>query len=374
MKNKKHLLFVSHESTRTGAPILLINLAELLVGTGKYSIRFLIRRYDDQALLERFKAVGETFVAEFPAKSVRSKISKVVRSSHFSSSELRKAARNADLILNNTITNGSLLPELRKYTQAPIVSYIHELPIAAATNTKSVHVNATIRLSQFFLVPSNSVRTFLLDLLVSEDKIGFLPYYIHLNAEKSGAHEGIVTVGSCGSLNWRKAPDIFLCVAQIFFSRYPEKQLMFKWKGGKKDSKEWLIFVEDIKKAGLQDRVVLLESDDRMEDFFQSIDIFLLPSKEDPYPLVMLEAALYGKPTLCFRSSGGAEEFVDDGAGFSVPYLNVLEMADKLYHLLDHPSMLAEAGERARRKVLQVNKNTEHITSAFEDLIQQIVL
>ena len=56
-------------------------------------------------------------------------------------------------------------------------------------------------------------------------------------------------------------------------------------------------------------------------------DLFCLPSREDPFPLVMLEAGALGKPMVCFDGAGGAKEFAARGAGIVVPYLDVPAMA-----------------------------------------------
>jgi len=43
-KRKTSILFISHDSSLTGAPILLINLLKLLSRTGTYDIRILLCR------------------------------------------------------------------------------------------------------------------------------------------------------------------------------------------------------------------------------------------------------------------------------------------------------------------------------------------
>ena len=48
---------------------------------------------------------------------------------------------------------------------------------------------------------------------------------------------------------------------------------------------------------------------------------------EDPFPLVMLEAAALATPTVCFLGNGGAPEFVEEDAGICVPSGNVEALA-----------------------------------------------
>ena len=81
------------------------------------------------------------------------------------------------------------------------------------------------------------------------------------------------------------------------------------------------------------------------------MDAFALTSREDPFPLVMLEAGSLGIPVVCFAGSGGAQEFVQDDAGLIAPYLNVSAFADHLIRLNNLPLLRQSLGAAARSKV-----------------------
>jgi hypothetical protein len=82
-------------------------------------------------------------------------------------------------------------------------------------------------------------------------------------------------------------------------------------------------------------------------------DIFCLTSREDPFPLVMLEAAALGKPVVCFDRAGGASEFCALGGGLAVPYLDVEAMARTCGELLADPVPAGEVGQRAAKVVAE---------------------
>ena len=96
--------------------------------------------------------------------------------------------------------------------------------------------------------------------------------------------------------------------------------------------------------------------------FFESLSLFLLPSREDSWPLVMLEAAAAGVPVVCFQRSGGAEEFLAKGGGTAVPYLDVEAMAQAAVryvsepHLRERDSCVARQLVRAITREGQINK------------------
>ncbi len=59
---------------------------------------------------------------------------------------------------------------------------------------------------------------------------------------------------------------------------------------------------------------LLAEQGDLYYDYLNVCDGFVLTSREDPFPLVMIEAAALGKPIAAFNS-GGVSEFLQPGMG-----------------------------------------------------------
>jgi glycosyltransferase involved in cell wall biosynthesis len=73
-------------------------------------------------------------------------------------------------------------------------------------------------------------------------------------------------------------------------------------------------------KRGLAHSVHFIGPRVNPSDYFSIFDTFFLPSREDPFPLVMLIAAQHKLPIVCFDNAGGAPEFVQKDAGYSVPF------------------------------------------------------
>ena len=117
-------------------------------------------------------------------------------------------------------------------------------------------------------------------------------------------------------------------------------------------SREWLEFQHDLRKLNLQERVQLVADSSEVADYYCSMSAFALTSREDPFPLVALEAAEYHVPVLCFDGAGGTMEFVERGAGLSVPYLDIDRFASELFDLHDHADRRERLSQlRTRRHV-----------------------
>jgi glycosyltransferase involved in cell wall biosynthesis len=157
-------------------------------------------------------------------------------------------------------------------------------------------------------------------------------------------------VGGCGSLNWWKAPELFVLAAHRLRVRRPEARVHFVWVGGTVRSAEHERLCHDVDRLGLGGTVHFLGTLPDPHPHFALFDAFLLSSREDSFPFVCVEAAALGLPIVCFERSGGAPELVEDDAGFVVPYLDLDAAADRLAMLMDDPALRHRLGEHAASK------------------------
>ncbi len=67
-----------------------------------------------------------------------------------------------------------------------------------------------------------------------------------------------------------------------------------------------------IKKYNLEKKVELMGWIDKKEDFYDNIDIFILPSKLEPFGIVLLEAMMFSKPIITSNALGPIEIFEKD--------------------------------------------------------------
>jgi glycosyltransferase involved in cell wall biosynthesis len=107
----------------------------------------------------------------------------------------------------------------------------------------------------------------------------------------------------------------------------------------------------DLSKLGLKGRVHFVGHKNNAAAYMSMFDMLCLTSREDPFPLVMLEAAALEKPIICFDTSGGGPEFVEDDCGFVVPYMDFSAMAARVVELADNDTLRRELGRSAQAKV-----------------------
>ena len=81
------------------------------------------------------------------------------------------------------------------------------------------------------------------------------------------------------------------------------------------------------------------------ENYFKNFDVFLLTSREDPFPLVAIEVGKSGIPIICFENATGTSEILINGGGFIVPYIDIVSIAEKLILYYNDEALRKRDGE-----------------------------
>ncbi|MFP4056672.1 MAG: glycosyltransferase family 4 protein [Candidatus Brocadiia bacterium] len=87
-----------------------------------------------------------------------------------------------------------------------------------------------------------------------------------------------------------------------------------------------------------------------VEDAYAGASVLVLPSIEDGYPLVVLEAMASGRPVIVSENTGSKDAVREGRDGFVVPIRSPDAIAAKLQWLRDHPRERAEMGRQAREQ------------------------
>jgi glycosyltransferase involved in cell wall biosynthesis len=261
-----------------------------------------------------------------------------------------------DAIFSNTITNGYILEAINP-KNVKVISYVHELENSIRMFVTKDSLFYTLRHTTEFLVPSVPVyKNLLANHHINSDKIFYLNYYvpeIDVPEERiAGIREALnlldcLVVGCIGSCEWRKGPDLFLQVGVHLKNLRHQKKVKLVWIGADKSSPDFALMHNDAFRAGVLNDVIILGSVSNPIDYLAVFDIFILTSREDPYPLVILEAAMQKKPVLAFENSGGVTDFLLAINSEPVPYLDTYSMALRVEALLADPEARQCLGEIA---------------------------
>lgn len=92
---------------------------------------------------------------------------------------------------------------------------------------------------------------------------------------------------------------------------------------------------------------------DRIGTYFKNADVFVLPTLEDTWGVVTLEAMLLGKPILCSSGAGTAELVVAGDNGYVFAPDDAHQLADLMQQFFDEPALIAKMGARSQQIMAQ---------------------
>jgi glycosyltransferase involved in cell wall biosynthesis len=374
MKNmKSKVLFISHEASRTGAPLFLLNILRWLKNNSDISFQVLLKK--DGELKSEFEAIAPVYVLQrsrLPNKTILQKtvdyIASKPRIRKIYSNQIKEKLKqnNIKLIYSNTITNGNILDDFSSL-KCPVICHVHELKWTIdSLGLKSL--NLVKQYTDCYIAVSETVKRNLIEnYAIPQEKIetihGAIPTREIFLAKPQQMREQICQqlnisteakiVCGVGTIDWRKGTDLFIQLARSVFRYHLENPVYFLWIGGQQLKPFLMELQYDIKTLGLEESIRFLGIKSNPLDYMAACDVFALVSREDPFPLVCLEAASLGKPIVCFDKAGGASEFIENDCGFVIPYLDIEAMATKVVHLLRSPELCQRIGQRSQQKVYE---------------------
>ncbi len=104
----------------------------------------------------------------------------------------------------------------------------------------------------------------------------------------------------------------------------------------------------EVKKLGLDGTVRFLGTPEYVGGILALTDLFVLPSFKESFGIVLVEAALLGKPSVATRTGGVEEAVLHGKTGLLVEPGDAHALAEAIQTFLDHPERLQEFGKRAK--------------------------
>lgn len=364
------MLVVSHDTNVGGAQILLLDLVGWLRGQSTIDLR--LAALSGGNIRERFERQGPVLILdELPGwendpMAVREDIRQF-------------CGGTPDIVLVNSVAGGQF-HALAVFDGVPIVTYLHELEqsiIRFAGETMWEIVKAHTRM---FLSASPAVTENLITQRgVEPDRIrpahAFIRQAVSHDAyaqfgcgapeearqtlrERLGLPTDKILVFGCGTIDWRKGPDIFY-EAALILRELGDERFQFCWLGAPSEPNSDDL-LEKFRDHPLADCVIFLGLQDNPREFLLAGDACFLSSREDPFPLAALEACECGLPIICFEGTGGIPGIVEKGGmGFVLsPEMDPADAANALVRIADE-KMAAKLGAAGRSKIL-----AEHTVSS----------
>jgi glycosyltransferase involved in cell wall biosynthesis len=323
------VLFVSHETTLSGAPIQLVHLAGWLRERGW---KILVATPDHGPISEMLVARDVPTIVEPTLLT------------DLNHAWLRERCREFDVLVANTIASW---PGIRAahLERKPALWYLHETLVAVRLIRAIPEMASALRMADLLVTPTRQTARIYEGL--TEAPIEVVPYGIPLPARlphNPGDETRFLTLAS---FEPRKSQDV---LAQAIAKLDPaiRARCRFKMAGRVLDED----FFDELRRAVAEFKEVELVDALGHSDalrFLNETDLLVLPSRDETMPIAILEAMGIGKAVIS-ADVGGVREWIRDGInGLLVEKENAEALAEALARCATNPKLreqLQTAGVR----------------------------
>ena len=232
----------------------------------------------------------------------------------------------------------------------------------------------------YFIAISEDVKKRLMKLGCLEEKISVVHNGISIPkknytgrtnrfTEQFGWPQDSFIIGITGQMTATKGHEDLVEAVSIALRKNEKIRLAI---GGKKLEPLYSRLAGLIQEKGLQKKIMFSDWMEEVGDFYEAIDLFVLPSRHDEgYGLVVAEAMIHGKPVV-ITESGGAIEIVEDGInGYIVPKQNAEAMAEKMIVVSTNPLVYRDFSKKGLQRIIE-HFTIEVAATRFSALLQKM--
>lgn len=177
-----------------------------------------------------------------------------------------------------------------------------------------------------------------------------------------------VVVGTLATVSQRKGSDLFVSAASAILSERADVEFRMVGPLGGGREAGWAREVRArAERAGVR-CYATSDVDSELRDW----DVFVLPTRRDPFPLGVLEAMAAGVPVIASRIDG-VPELVDAVSGVLVAPDDPEAIRSALARLLDDPQRRAEMGRAAASRAAErftPERHARELVEAYEETIR----
>jgi glycosyltransferase involved in cell wall biosynthesis len=374
------IIFISHDASRTGAPIILLHLLQWIKNNTNHTPVVILKEGGE--LEAEFKKLAQC--VKWVSKNKKTKKYRALFDAARQFFILRWLHKfNPSLIYANSVVSLDLGSKLKLKFNCPMICHFHELEVAinryfGKNNFMALKDNVDLYIGVSNAVIENLVTNHGITKKNTCKILPFVPTKKYSLEEKNntqlkyslGIPENALVIGGCGTLDWRKSPDIFIMVANQVKKIITQRSIYFVWVGdGREDVMRELDY--DLKKLAL-DKVMFVGKKETPLEYFKIFDVFFLASREEPWGMVCLEAASLSMPIVCFDQAGGMPEFVQQDCGIIVPYLDIQSAACAIIQLAEDAHLRDKMGQAAQKKAIH-NHDVEVACHQIERMFNPVV-
>ncbi|HET1085604.1 TPA: glycosyltransferase family 4 protein [Streptococcus pneumoniae] len=203
---------------------------------------------------------------------------------------------------------------------------------------------------------------------ISENRIAYIYNWKENRLSNIPYNDESTKIVTVGRFDYQKGYDYLIQVAKKVLAKMPD----WTWEiygSGKQDEVDKIRDL--ITENDLQDKLVIKGLEKNQDLIYGDKGIYVMTSRYEGLPLVLLEAQQYNLPIVGFRCPTGPSEIVEDGVnGYLIDCYDTDKMSEKLLELMKNDDLRQSFSDHAKDTMDKFDKNK--ILNQWIELIETI--
>ncbi|WP_212982055.1 glycosyltransferase, partial [Bacillus paramobilis] len=338
MHVNKKIIYVSHDAHFHGAQLLSLHTIKALKENFNYSVAII--SIGTGILIHDFQKYGPVYCLEenYPTEE---KVELLIK---------KLLLQDYTIAICSTVISGDIVALLAKHN-IKVISLIHELPHLIQQYSAEGKARNIAESAYKIVFPSQYVYEKFRTLtqldhqkchILPQGLFNHNPYKNNIAKARSELRkkhnlplDSKIILG-VGFADHRKGIDLFSLIA--YSVRKVHKNIHFIWVG-----RTDVHFLNTLSPRYTA-HFTLVDPTPDIGLYNAGADLYLLTSREDPFPNVVLEALDTKVPVIGFKNAGGFEDVVTEQTGALVDYLNLPMMLERIYEFIGDEDLRFQKG------------------------------
>jgi L-malate glycosyltransferase len=177
-----------------------------------------------------------------------------------------------------------------------------------------------------------------------------------------GIKEGSAAIGLINQIGEAKGQAVLLRAAALLSKSRDDIQIVLAGKEHAQDQSYTRYLKRLVVELGIRDRVIFAGHVDRLPQLLWGLDMVVIPSENEAFSIVCLEAMASRRPVIASAAGGLAELIEHEKTGLLFPVGDVEELARQIEHALTFPDLCRQMTEAAYEFVKERFDRQKQIT------------
>ncbi|MHB8908670.1 MAG: glycosyltransferase [Syntrophales bacterium] len=338
------LVLVSHDARKGGAEVLILNLAKIL--SKSFNIELSIILLYGGPLESEFSKYGSVFILNESGKA-SGRTNTLIETLYY---------KGFHTALCNTVLSGFIAEELKTFGFR-VVTMVHEMSSTIIEHHWATVAKLISEFSDSIIFASDVVKDSFVEIVEQAQGKSLVVnqgIFKTITLGKSEAKslllkkfnipEDSTIFLSMGRGEKRKGIDTFLEIVET--ANVKNSSWYFIWVGDIDDPYN-VSLISTRNRMKYPDRLIHVDYTADIDTFYAGSDVFLLPSRQDPFPQVVQHAMNVGLPIVAFKNAGGFVPTLREIGGVLVEEYSASGFINAMTDLLCNPDKAAGLSSRS---------------------------